>query len=295
MSEASNPTPDRDLPPVLSEIVAHKRAEIESDKQSEPIASLESRINDAEPTRDFFASLTRQRPNAPAMRVIAEIKRASPSAGLIRPEYAQDGFRPEVIAEQYSKAGASAISCLTDEKFFAGNLTYINRIKSAVDLPVLRKDFILDPYQIHQARAYGSDAVLLIAECLSDPQIIEMLDLAHALDLGVLLEVHSRANLLRVLPILRASTHKQTLLGINNRDLTKMVTDLAHTTDLVDLVDDRSILVSESGIKTQADLAELRNHGVQIALIGEHLMRQAHPGEALKAMIDPSIGPSGSQ
>ncbi len=275
-----------DLPATLREIVEFKRSEIETDRQRESAAALSSKIEDTAPTRDFFGNLTQQNLSAPTMRVIAEVKRMSPSAGLIRPEYEQDGFKPEIIAQQYSQAGASAISCLTDEKFFGGHLSFIKQIKDSVDLPVIRKDFIIDPYQIHQARAYGADAILLIAECLSDQQISKMLELADELDLSVLLEVHSKDNLLRVQPIMKQSTHTRTLLGINNRDLTKMITNLSHTTELLDLVDDRSILVSESGIKTKADLAELINHQVQITLIGEHLMRQPHPGNALKDMLD---------
>ncbi len=282
----SSPNPN-ELPAVLSEIVDFKRKEIEAAKLAEPLPALEAKVAKAEPTRDFFGALVK--PNEPGMRVIAEIKRQSPSAGLIRPEYGfhagQDGFVPELIAQQYSNAGASAISCLTDEKFFGGSLAYIHQIKSAVELPVLRKDFILDPYQITQARAYGADAVLLIAECLSDTQIAELLERAGTLDLAVLLEIHSTSNLLRAQPIIRASTHKKVLLGINNRDLTRMVTDLSHTTDLVELVDDRSILVSESGIKTHADLNRLAEHRVHIALVGEHLMRHPDPGQALKALL----------
>lgn len=277
---SSNPN---ELPAVLAEIVDFKREEIESAKRAEPLAALEAMIAHAEPTRDFFGALVD--PTETRTRIIAEVKRQSPSAGLIRPEYALDGFVPGFIAQQYSNAGASAISCLTDEKFFGGSLLFINQIKSAVKLPVIRKDFILDPYQITQSRAYGADAVLLIAECLDDAQISEMLELAHTLDLAILLEVHSRSNLLRVQPIIAASTHKRVLLGINNRDLSRMITDLAHTTDLVDLVDDRSILVSESGIKAHADLAKLAEHGVHIALVGEHLMRQSNPGDALAALL----------
>ncbi len=278
-----SPSNPNNLPAVLSEIVDFKRKEIANAKVRTPLATLETMIADAEPTRDFFGALVK--PDDPGTRIIAEIKRQSPSAGLIRPEYAQDGFRPEIIAKQYSNAGASAISCLTDEKFFGGSLAFINTIKTCVDLPVLRKDFILDPYQLYQALAYGADAVLLIAECLDDAQIAELLELAKSLDLDVLLEVHSKANLLRAQSALQVSSHKQALLGINNRDLTKMVTDLAHTTDLVDLVDDRSILVSESGITTASDLQHLQAHGVHIALIGEHFMRQSNPGKALKAIL----------
>jgi indole-3-glycerol phosphate synthase len=282
---SSSPLPS-DLPATLREIVEHKWTEIESERSAETISELESRIGHAEKPRDFFGSLT-SAPDRKQTRVIAEVKRRSPSAGLIRDEYASDGFKPEIIANQYSRAGASAISCLTDEKFFGGCLSFIQCIKDAVEIPVLRKDFILDPYQIYQARAYGADAVLLIAECLSDAQIIEMLELCSSLELSTLLEVHSRENLLRVLPILGSSSNKRVLLGINNRDLTRMITDLSHTTDLVDLVEDRSILVSESGIRTNQDLKELRDHDVHIALVGEHLMRQPNPGEALISLLTP--------
>ncbi len=278
-----SPSNPNELPAVLSEIVDFKRQEIEAAKLREPLAILETMIAETEPPRNFFGALVD--PAGTRTRIIAEIKRQSPSAGLIRPEYAQDGFVPELIAQQYSNAGASAISCLTDEKFFGGSLPFINQIKSKTDLPILRKDFILDPYQLHQSRAYGADAVLLIAECLEDAQIAELLELANTLDLAILLEVHSKSNLLRVEPIIRASTHKKVLLGINNRDLTRMVTDLTHTTDLVELVNDRSILISESGIKTHADLGKLAEHGVHIALIGEHLMRHPDPGQALKALL----------
>ena len=282
MSDPSAHNPS-DLPAVLSEIVEFKRSEIIADKRSEPVSVLESMIADSDSTRDFFGALVK--PETPGTRIIAEVKRQSPSAGLIRPEYEQDGFKPELIAQQYSNAGASAISCLTDEKFFGGSLSFIAQIKAAISLPVIRKDFILDPYQLYQARAHGADAVLLIAECLSDAQITEMLDLADSIDLAVLLEVHSRANLIRVQPIIARCAHKGVLLGINNRDLSKMITDLKHTTDLVDLVDDHSILVSESGIKDPEDLTHLNAHGVHIALIGEHFMRQPHPGDALKAIL----------
>ena len=280
----SEPSPS-DLPAVLNEIVEFKRSEIVSAKASEPSSVLESMIADSEPTRDFFSALVK--PNESGTRVIAEIKRRSPSAGLIRPEYEQDGFKPEAIAQQYSNAGASAISCLTDEKFFGGHLSFIKRIKSQINLPVIRKDFIIDPYQILQARAHGADAVLLIAECLGDSQISQMLDLANDLDLAVLIESHSESNLARVLPLVKASAHQQVLIGVNNRDLTKMATELSNTARLAPLVEDRSALVSESGIKTPKDLADLRASAVHIVLVGEHLMRQQHPGNALSQLLKP--------
>ena len=273
------------MPATLREIVEHKRDEVAHAKSKTPIDQLRARADDAEPARGFFEALTEPEPGGDETRVIAEVKRRSPSAGLIRPEYDADGFDPAGIAQKYSKGGASAISCLTDEKFFGGDLRFIHQIKARTTLPVLRKDFIIDPYQVIEARAHGADAVLFIAECLNDEHIRELLDASNELGLSALLEVHSRENLLRVLPILEEPLNPRTLLGINNRDLTRMVTDLRHTTELLDLVPDRSMIVSESGIRTSEDLAHLRSHGVHIALIGEHLMRQPDPGQALAAMM----------
>lgn len=271
-----------EMPATLREIVEHKRREVGVARAGVPESELRARIDDAEPTRGFFEAMT-----APTetTRVIAEIKRRSPSAGLIRPEYDSDGFDPSVIAQQYSEAGASAISCLTDEKFFGGDPRFLRLIKDRVGLPVLRKDFMIDPYQIIEARAQGADAVLLIAECLSDDQIRDMLAVARSLDLSVLLEVHSRDNLLRGVAVMGEGHCPRTLLGINNRDLTRMVTDLAQTTELLPLVPEPGTLVSESGIRTAHDLARLNDHGVRSALIGEHLMRQPHPGRALAEML----------
>ncbi len=279
------------IPPVLEEIIAHKREQVAAEKASTPLSTLEAQASANEPPRDFFAALT-EHPRHPAMAVIAEIKRRSPSAGLIRPEYDHPDFDPSVIAQQYSNAGASAISCLTDQKFFAGDPSYIHRIKDSVPLPVLRKDFIIDPYQITQARAIHADAVLLIAECLSDQQLAEFINHIDALSMTTLLEVHSESNLHRVLPIIDAALSNNSstkiLLGINNRDLTKMETDLHHSIRLKPLVPNHLPLVTESGIRTPQDLATLKAAGLNIALIGEHLMRTENPGHALAAMLDQS-------
>jgi len=296
------PSPDRDpdrpsdeshVPPVLREIVAHKRAEVADKKARVTLKDLEIEVAQAEPARNFFGAVV-NRPDPKRTAVIAEVKRKSPSAGWIRPEYdpnnsgsgALDGFRPEVIAQRYSDAGASAISCLTDQKFFGGDLSYIQRIKDHCGLPVLRKDFIIDPWQMWESRAAGADAVLLIAECLTESEIVDLLILGRQLQLTTLLEVHSMENLLRVRPHVGFPHAGYNLLGINNRDLTAMTTDIAHTTRLIDLVEEPSVLVSESGIKTGADLARLRAAGVHIVLVGEHLMRQPDPGEALCTLLD---------
>lgn len=297
MNEPDQPDqPDRDrsdeqsMPDALREIVEHKVEEVERRKAEISMTELEAMVAQADPPRNFFRAVTR-RPKGVHTSVIAEVKRRSPSAGLIRPEYEGEGFAPETIARQYFDAGASAISCLTDEKFFGGHLSYIERVKAAMPLPVLRKDFIIDPWQLWEARAHGADAVLLIAECLTESMLVDLLILSQQLQMTALLEVHDMDNLLRVRPHVGFPHAGYGLLGINNRNLRTMTTDLNHTTRLVDLVEDTKILVSESGIKTPDDLAHLRTHGVRSVLVGEHLMRQDHPGDALRELLKPTLGP----
>lgn len=280
------------MPSVLSEIVENKRTEIAQAKEKVPQAELELMVAQEEAPRNFFAALSHRQRNPFDTAVIAEVKRRSPSAGLIRPEYEGDSFRPEDIAQKYHAAGAAAISCLTDAKYFGGDLSFIQRIKAAVPLPVLRKDFIVDPYQLWEARAHGADAVLLIAECLHEGEMIDLMILAQQLQLTVLLEVHDTDNLLRVRPHVGFPHRGYGLLGINNRNLATMEVDLNHTLRLADLVEDRSILVSESGIRTSADLARLRSQGIRIVLVGEHLMRQDDPGRALAMLLNPESRPN---
>ena len=293
-------------PAVLTQILERKREEVERAKAARPFKELEAEVAMAEAPRNFFRAVTRHGTpentgghapdhkagaSADHTAVIAEIKRKSPSAGLIRPEYEGDGFAPENIARAYHAAGAAAISCLTDETDFGGHLSFIQRVKDAVPLPVLRKDFIVDPWQLWESRAAGADAVLLIAEALTESLIVDMLILAQQLRLTVLLEVHSMDNLLRVRPHVGFPHPTYCLLGINNRDLSTMTTDVSHTTRLVDLVDDPSVLVSESGITNPGHLATLRDVGVRIVLVGEHLMRQEDPGSALSELLsNPDLG-----
>lgn len=272
------------LPPTLQEIVDHKRREVASAKDRIPFGELEAMVAQQEPPRNFFAAVTRHE-SVFRSSVIAEIKRRSPSAGLIRPEYEGEGFRPEDIAQRYFENGASAISCLTDEKFFGGRLDFIQRVKDAVPLPVLRKDFILDPWQLWESRAAGADAVLLIAECLTTGELLDLMILAQQLQLTVLLEVHDAESLLKVRPHVGFPHGTYALLGINNRDLRTMRVDLNHTLRLVDMVEDVRTLVSESGIRTAEDLKRLRMAGVRIVLVGEHLMRQDDPGKALAELL----------
>lgn len=265
------------LPDVLAEIVAHKREEIAAAKTAVPLDELKAQVDDSATPRNFFAAVTRPKHT---LRVIAEVKKASPSAGLIR-----DDFDPVAIAKAYADNGAAAISCLTDQKYFQGDLAYIRQIKEAVPLPVLRKDFIVDPYQVYEARAAGADAILLIAECLGESQLIDLLILATELKLTTLIEVHDLESLVQVTPHLGFPLASYALLGINNRNLRTMVTDLQHTLDLLREVPNLEILVSESGIRTHEDIQKLALAHVHRVLVGEHLMRQPDPGLALHELI----------
>lgn len=266
----------------LSKIVQRKKAEVAELKAREPLEALQARCRQLPRPRNFFQALVQ--PSAPqGSRIIAEVKRKSPSAGVIR----QD-FDPVDIAARYHAAGASAISCLTDEPDFGGRLEFIQQIREHVPLPVLRKDFIVDAWQIWESRAAGADAILLIAECLTEAQIVDFQILAVELGLTTLLEVHDVESLYRVRPHIGFPHAGYALLGINNRDLRTMTTSLGHTFRMVDLIEDRSIVVSESGIRTPEDLRKLREHGVHIALVGEHLMKQPDPGDALHELLRPT-------
>jgi len=273
----------------LEQIVARKRVEVARAMKETPLHTLRERIDEQGRPRNFFAAVV-DRQNPHHTRVIAEIKQRSPSAGLIR-----ENFDPVRIAQQYHRAGAAAISCLTDETDFGGHLGYIHQIRDAVPLPVLRKDFIVDEYQVYESRAAGADAVLLIAEVLGEGEMLDMMILARELGMTTLVEAHSVENLLKVRHHIGFPHAGYSLLGINNRDLTTMKTDIGHTIRVVDLVEEaRRVLVSESGIRTHADIVRLRRHGVNIALVGEHLLRQADPGAALRELLgtSPDADPS---
>lgn len=268
---------------VLDRIAARKRVEVARASALVPLADLKASASGLPKPRNFFSAVVDER-DRDHTRVIAEIKRKSPSAGVIR-----EDFDPVRIARQYHSAGAAAISCLTDEADFGGRLEYLQQIREAVPLPVLRKDFIIDEYQVWESRVAGADAILLIAEMLSEAEVIDLQILATELGMTVLLEAHGVENLLRVRQHVGFPHSGYSLLGINNRDLATMSTDIRHTFRLLDLIDDRAIrrvLVSESGITTSNDLLRLREHGVNIVLIGEHLMRQADPGEALRLLLE---------
>jgi indole-3-glycerol phosphate synthase len=269
---------------ILDQIIAHKREEIDAAKARVSQSDLESRAAEAAKPRNLFKSVTQ---SSRSMNVIAEIKRASPSAGQIR-----EDFDPAALAQAYERGGAAAISCLTDERYFQGSLEFIDQIKAAVGLPVLRKDFIIDPYQLYESRVYGADAVLLIGECLTESHLIDLLILASQLQLTALVEVHDVETLLKVRPHIGFPHRGYCLLGINNRDLRTMETDLGHTMRLIGMVEDPTILVSESGIRTHDDIRRLRKAGLRAILDGEHLMRQPDPGEALHQLIYGETGSS---
>lgn len=267
------------VPDALQQIVHRKKAEVAAAMAATPLEVLQERVRHMPAPRNFFQALVAH--GAPTRtRVIAEVKRKSPSAGVIR-----EDFDPVDIARRYHEAGASAISCLTDEVSFGGRLEYVQAIRDAVPLPVLRKDFIVDAWQIWESRAAGADAILLIAECLTEREIVDFQILAVELGLTTLLEVHDVESLYRVQPHLGFPHPGYALLGVNNRDLRTMTTSVAHTFRMVDMIEDRSIVVSESGIRSADDLRRLREHGVHIVLVGEHLMRQPDPGAALRQLL----------
>jgi indole-3-glycerol phosphate synthase len=253
---------------ILDTIVEHKWGEIAAAKTAVPEAELERRLANAPAVRDFTGALLR-----PGMRVIAEVKKASPSAGVIRPD-----FDPAAIARAYERGGADALSVLTDEHFFQGRLAYLTAAREATRLPVLRKEFVLDRYQLVEARAAGADAVLLIAEILPGDRLKTLFDQATALGLHVLVELHDADQLPRVIDC------GATLIGINNRDLRTFHTSLDHTLSLVPKVPAGRAVISESGIKTHADLERLGAAGVEGVLVGESLMRAADVAAALIAL-----------
>lgn len=251
---------------ILERILNVKCREIEQARVQVPEAELSRQVGRLTPPRDFTAALR----SAPAGAIIAEIKKASPSAGTIRPD-----FDPLAIARSYERYGADAISILTDTTFFDGSLDILRQVRLQVQVPILRKDFLIDPYQLLESRAAGADAVLLIAECLPGPRLQEMYQRAADLGLHVLIELHDAEQLARVLDT------GAPVIGINNRDLRTFVTRLEHTLDLLPHIPPDRIVVSESGISTPADAARLFEAGVKALLVGEALMRAPDPGVAL--------------
>lgn len=257
------------MPTILDRIVETKHAEIASARRTAPESSLERQVASLAPVRDFTAALRK----AGEIAVIAEIKKASPSAGVIRAD-----FDPVAIARIYEQHGAAAISVLTDTDYFQGSLAYLSAVRKAVACPVLRKDFILDRYQLLEARAAGADAVLLIAECLPGAQLATLHRQAVELGLHTLIELHDAEQLPRVLDA------GGIVIGINNRDLRTFTTRLEQTLELLPKIPTDRIVVSESGISTHADLQRLGAAGAKAVLVGESLMRSGDIGAALDSL-----------
>jgi len=253
---------------ILDKIIADKRQEVAERKSQATLDELKEKVSSLPKCLNFYKAVTQD--NQRGLNVIAEVKKASPSAGLIR-----EDFDPIEIAKIYQKCGANAISVLTDEKYFQGKVEYINQVKKTIDLPVLRKDFIVDAWQIYEARAAGADAILLIAEALKPGELMDMMIVAAELTLTVLLEVHHADSLMAVRSLIGFPEKGYSVLGINNRDLSSMQVDINNTARLAGLLDNTNELVAESGIKTRSDVEKLIKVGVRAVLIGQTLCE--HP------------------
>lgn len=258
---------------ILDEIIENKLMEVEQSEKELPLENLIENLGQAPPVRDFYSAL---KPEG-NLRIIAEIKRASPSKGII-----SNNFDPVLIAEGYAKAGASALSVLTDEKYFKGSLSYLKQIREAVDTPLLRKDFIMKPYQVYEARLYGADALLLIVSALDQGALKELLELTQSLGMNALVEVHDEQEMERA--VLAGAR----IIGINNRDLKTFTVDLGVSKRLSKNAPEHSIVVAESGIKTEDDILSLRSQGVHVFLIGETFMKTTNPGAGLSKLIEAS-------
>jgi len=254
----------RTLANILDTIIADKREEVRRRQSRLSLARLKEQVAGRDKCRNFYKAVTK--PNPRGINVIAEVKKASPSAGLIRAD-----FDPVVIAQTYERCGADAISVLTDEKYFQGRLEYLEQVKQAVSVPVLRKDFIIDIWQLYEARAAGADAILLIADALKPGELMDLMIAAGELTLTVLLEVHQADTLMAVRSLIGFPKKGYSVLGINNRDLTTMTVDLNTTGRLAALLEHTNELVSESGVKTRDDVEKLKTMGVKAVLIGQTL------------------------
>lgn len=257
---------------ILAEICARKTEHIAACQKTVPLRVLETRIAALPPPRDFVTALT-DKQHAKQFGLIAEMKRASPSAGMLRPD-----FEPASIAAAYAAGGAACLSILTDQPYFHGRDEDIVAAQSA-GLPILRKDFMLDPYQVTEVRALGADCILLIMAALSDAQAAELHAAAMHYGLAILIETHDAPEMERALRL------PSGMIGINNRNLKTLKTDLATTAQLVKLVPPGRVIVSESGLRHHADLCAMRDHGVTSFLVGEHLLKQQDLTAATKAML----------
>ena len=258
---------------ILNQIVAVKRQEVDAALQRKPLAEMRADAESRVLTRDFVGAM-RARIAAGRAAVIAEIKKASPSKGVLRAD-----FEPADIAQTYAEHGAACLSVLTDQQFFQGRIDYLKQARASCPLPVLRKDFIIDAYQVYESRTIGADAVLLIAACLDDAQLRDFEAIARSLDMAVLVEVHDAAELARALEL------KTPLIGVNNRNLKTFEVSLDTTLTLRHAMPADRLLVSESGIQSRDDVLRLAAAGVNAFLVGESFMRADDPGLALAQMF----------
>jgi len=263
----------QDTPDILKRIVARKQEEIDERASRCSMDEMMQRAETGMPVRGFVDAI-REKHAVERSAVIAEIKRASPSKGLLR-----EDFDPQAIALSYEEAGAACMSVLTDIDFFQGDDKYLQTARAATCLPVIRKDFIIDPYQVYEARAIHADCILLIVACLTDAQLTNLSKLAVQLGMDVLVEVHDGEELRRALEL------DLPLLGINNRNLRTFETTLQTTIDLLKKIPDDRIVVTESGIHSPADVALMREHDVHTFLVGEAFMRAENPGQELKKLF----------
>jgi indole-3-glycerol phosphate synthase len=274
MTQAPASTGKPDIPDILARILQTKAVEVEQARAALPLSEVKARAAAAAPARDFVGAI-RSRVEARRPAVIAEIKKASPSRGVIR-----EDFRPAEIARSYELGGAACLSVLTDAQYFQGSLAYMTEAREACALPVLRKEFILDEYQIHEARAAGADAILLIVAALDDARMQAFEAIADALGMAVLVESHDAAELERALRL------KTPLIGINNRDLRTFETSLETTYGLLRQIDGDRLVVTESGILDRSHVDAMRAHDVHGFLVGEAFMRAPDPGTQLRALFD---------
>ena len=268
---------DMDLPDALARICADTLRDVTERRNATSIETLRQRIAEARDVPRGFAIALKEAVAAGRCGLIAEVKKASPSGGLIRPD-----FDPVAIATAYEAANATCLSVLTDRPHFQGDPAHLRAARAAVKLPVLRKDFMLDPWQIYESRAMGADCVLLIMAALTNNLAIELEGIARMLDMDVLVEVHNRAELDRALGL------QSTLIGVNNRNLKTLKTDLQTTIELAPFVPPDRMLIAESGIRTHVDVHMLNEVGAQCILVGESLMRQDDVGTAVHSLLGTS-------
>jgi len=256
---------------ILDDIVEHKKGELKKSKEVVPLDDLQLKLKDIPPPLNFYSRAIAD--SSP--KVISEIKKASPSKGIIC-----ENFDPVKIAKSYELNGAAAISILTDEKFFQGSLEYLSQIKTVVNIPLLRKDFTIDPYQIYEARAHGADIVLLIAAILDQNQIKEYLEIVGSLKMNAIVEIHNHEELDKVIDT------GCNIIGINNRNLKTFEVDLSTTVELITYIPKDILVISESGISDPDDIRMLRKLGVNTFLIGESFMKSGDPGGTLQKYIN---------